>query len=153
VNFFAEAYDDNQCLLIKGEVMLKSIFVLYVCLMSSLGVARDLRQHICPPMSKNPNCYESSIEYHRPRLCGSQIRCVKIASIRVDSRGGYHCKGFDHFEFSCSDFVKNRGQNIIGLSADVLIEYVDNCHILGGCGGRACWPAYGIATDGMQCRR
>ncbi len=144
-----------------GSIMLKCLLSVCITLGVSSALAQsssydDFRLSSCSPMSKDPKCWEDYGYYRtsrpRPILCRSRSSCVVIESVQLNSMGKYECKAATGYGFSCERLVKQFGVNLEGMSVKLTTPYVDTCHILGGCGDRACSPGHGSASLDPSCQ-
>ncbi len=142
----------------NGGVMkftcIKSIHLAFL-LLASINAFGETSLPQCSSQSKDPKCWESSDtdSFPHSHTCRSKSRCTEIRSIHQDDRGEFHCSDGNGMTFSCHKLVRDLGVNLQGLIVKVTTPYVDGCHVLGGCGGRACTPSYGVATYDFKCQQ
>lgn len=108
----------------------------------------------CHPMSHNPRCWEtpSNPNGELAFRCRSALACTTIASAQEDGRGHYQCQAVSGERFRCDDLVREFGSDLSGLAVQLTTSYVDGCHVLGGCGGRACVPSDYGAQVSLSCQ-
>lgn len=141
----------------KGEVMktkiLKCMMFVNLTIAASSAMAQSSLPGTCSPMSKNPICWEGQDHTKPPRtFCASKNSCDVIKTVQQNSSGTYLCKGGSGHVFSCDTLVEQFGTHIEGFVVNVTTDYVDGCHILGGCGSSGCVPTYGIASLDQSCQ-
>ena len=108
----------------------------------------------CSLMSKEPKCWESrdNSDFQRPSICLPESHCSEVKTIHQDSRGKFHCTDTKGTSFGGEKLVREMGLDLEGLKVKVTTPYVDGCHILGGCGQRACVASYGTSSLDEACR-
>lgn len=139
--------------------ILKSLMFVLLTVGASRAIAQSslsevLIPGLCSEMSKNPSCWKEQgpSKQPRPTMCNSKSSCEEIRAVRMDSLGHYYCEGQSGADFSCHTLVEQFGTNLEGFMVKVTVPYVDGCHVLGGCGPKACVPSYGAASLDQFCQ-